>query len=215
MIVFRFGITFENNDLFLREVELLANQTFEDLHYYIVNELKLDSNKEASFFLCDHKFRKQQEITLLDSTAKKLNEQLDNEDQDEAESGKRKKILVMNEHKVSDQIDDPRQKLLYVYDFDKNFTFFIELLKLSPTNSPGDFPRTVKQEGKIPREFRPKPVKPEDKGDSNDDQSEEEASEKEDYPEITDSLNIDIAADEENLSDDESFEQDEPEDDDK
>ena len=205
MIVFRFKITFEDNDSFMREVELPSNQSFEDFHNIIIHDLKLDNNKGASFFLCDHSFRKQKEISLVDSSMD------NNTDSDDADEQSQKRNLIMNEHSLSDLIDDPHQRLIYIFDYEKNWTFFLELQKILPVNSPEDYPKISKQSGGIPRELKPKSIKQIEDEPANEEQLQEQETREVGYPEIIEGLEDGFKV--EDRPEDDSLEQDEPNDD--
>ncbi len=58
MLIYKFKTSFEDQDDFLREIELRADHTFEDFHQAILGNLGLDPGMLASFFICDHRFRK-------------------------------------------------------------------------------------------------------------------------------------------------------------
>lgn len=144
MHIYRFKMRFEDQDEFLREVEVRADQTFEDFHRVIVGDLKLDPETLSSFFTCNDQFRKKKEICLVDM------------DPEPKEDGG-KPVFVMAESRVRNFIDDPHQKLLFVYDYLNYWTFYIELLKILPANDSKEYPRISRSEGEIPRELSAKP----------------------------------------------------------
>jgi predicted component of type VI protein secretion system len=146
MHIYRFKIRFEDQDEFHREVEVRADQTFEDFHQAIVANLKLDPTTLSSFFTCNDKFRKKQEICLVD---------MDPEPEEEAGEGK--PVFTMADSKLGRFIDDPHQKLLFVYDYLNNWTFYIELLRILPADKNTVYPRIHRSEGEIPRELSAKP----------------------------------------------------------
>lgn len=144
MHIYRFKIKFEDQDEFSREIELRSDQTFEDFFLAVVENLKLDPAMLSSFFICDHKFRKKDEISLVD---------MNPESNDEGG----KKVPVMRSCKLNRYIDDPHQKLLLVYDYLNYWTFYIELIRIIPANAAYIYPRVSKTEGDIPRELSAKP----------------------------------------------------------
>jgi hypothetical protein len=145
MHIYRFKVTFEDHDDFYREIEVQSDQTFEDFFMAIAENLKIDHGALSSFFICDHKFRKKFEISLIDM------------DPESDRQGK-KTIGVMQNSKLNDYIDDPHQKLLLVYDYLNYWTFYMELLKILPANPQYKYPRFYKSEGETPRELLPLPV---------------------------------------------------------
>lgn len=144
MLVYRFKINFEEQDGFSREMELLSGQYFEDFHLAITNDLGLDPGMLASFFICDYKFRKKQEIPLTDTQA--------GSDKEDAPA-----VPLMSESRLSSFIDDPHQKLLYVYDYLNKWTFYIELLRILPADKNNKYPRLHRKEGEVPRELTATP----------------------------------------------------------
>ncbi len=144
MHIYRFRITFEDQDEFFRELEILADQNFEEFHQAITKNLEIDPGMLSSFYICDHQFRKKKEISLLDMDPDS------NEDENEG-------VLVMKDTLLSDAIDDPHQKLLYVYDYLNYWTFYIELLKISRAQEGVSYPRFSKAKGLTPRELKATP----------------------------------------------------------
>lgn len=140
MLIYRFKIKFEDQDEFLREIEVRADQTFEVFYRAIVENLKLDQGTLSSFFICDHKFRKKSEISLFD-----MNPEMPEE------GGKH--VPVMGDSHLNEYIDDPHQKLLLVYDYLNYWTFYIELIRILPANPSHTYPRFSKTEGETPREL--------------------------------------------------------------
>jgi len=148
MHIYRFKFTFEEQDEFFREFEVRSDQTFEDFHNTIVENLGLERAMLSSFFITDYRFRKKREISLIDMSPE---ERQENPDEEGGE-----KMLVMKDAVVSDFIDDPHQKLLYVYDYLNYWTFYLELLKILPANPNESYPRVAKSIGDVPRELTAK-----------------------------------------------------------
>ncbi len=149
MHIYRFKFTFEEQDDFLREFELGSDQTFEEFHNAITENLGLDKGMLSSFFITDSRFRKKREISLIDMSPEELPERDDEEPQEE-------KMLVMKDAVVSDFIDDPHQRLLYVYDYLNYWTFYLEMLKIAPADPKQSYPRVSKSLGEVPRELTAK-----------------------------------------------------------
>ncbi len=153
MLIYKFKTSFEDHDNFLREVELRADQTFEDFHQAILGNLGLDPGMLASFFICDHRFRKKEEIQLMD-----LNQggAASDEEAADPEAGENK-ALLMHECVLKDFIDDPHQRMTYVYDNLNQWTFYIELLKIKPGRQGQTYPHFSKSLGPVPRELQATP----------------------------------------------------------
>lgn len=140
MLVYKFKILLEDNDNFLREIEIKPSQTFEDFYNSIIDCVRIEPGEMASFFICDSKWRKQQEITLYKM-----------DDDDDINDQSHPKILVMGETTLKECIDNPNERLIFIYDFLKMHTFYIELFKIYDCDEKVDFPRCLKRIGDIPK----------------------------------------------------------------
>jgi hypothetical protein len=152
MLAYRFRLSFEDQDGFLREMEVRSDQTFVDFHEAIVSNLGLDPGMLSSFFICDHNFRKKKEISLIDMNPEQ-------EPGSENEDGKpaSPKVIEMKDAVLSDFIDDPHQKLMYVYDYMNYWTFYIELQKIVKADGSHTYPRVTKTTNEVPRELTATP----------------------------------------------------------
>ena len=148
MHLYRFKLTFEEQDDFSREFEISSDQNFEDFHKAIVENLGLNDGTLASFFITDYRFRKKREISLIDMSPEEQTESFGEEEEE--------KMLVMKEAVLSDYIDDPHQKMLYVYDYLNYWTFYLELIKILPADPKQNYPRVAKTLGEVPRELTAK-----------------------------------------------------------
>ena len=99
MAVYKFRISFEDQEEVNRDIEIKASQTFEDLHFAILQSVGFDSKEMASFYMSDDNWKKGKEISLMDIS--------------EGET----KTAVMKDSRLKDFIADPHQKIYYLYDF--------------------------------------------------------------------------------------------------
>lgn len=136
MHAYRFRITSDDNDEFLREIELLANNSFEDFHKSLVESCKFQGNELASFYTCDNQWRKKTEITLFDMNA----------GEGETQEGA---PLVMRDIKLNQFINDPHQRFIYIYDFLNLYTVYIELMKIYQADVTLQYPRVIKEVSEI------------------------------------------------------------------
>ena len=148
MFTYRFRMNFEDQEGFSRDIELLTDQTFKDFHEVISDNLSLDKSVECAFFMCDHRYRKKKQI--FQNRPPGYAEQENNEAEE--------KKLYMEDCILSDYIDDPHQKFLYVYDLTKEWTFFIELARIRPAADKQSYPAIVGSVGKTPQEISRKPI---------------------------------------------------------
>lgn len=154
MLIYKFKVNFEDQDDFLREIELRADQTFEDFHQAILGNLALDPGMLASFYICDHRFRKQKEIQFVETSSAERRKHTDEDDQIENFN----KSLLMKDSELKDFIDDPHQRLIFLYDYINKWTFYIELIKIMPEDKSIMYPRFSKSVGPVPRELTATPA---------------------------------------------------------
>jgi len=138
MHVYRFRVLIEDVEDFYRDIEILASSNFEDFHKAIMQSIDLDGKELASFFICDSKWNRKKEITIED---------MSDDDDDEVENAP----LVMSKCILAEYIDDPHQRLIYVYDFLNMNEFYIELSKIIPADKKVKYPRCVRKSGIIPK----------------------------------------------------------------
>lgn len=142
MHIYKFRMLSDVNEDFIRDIEIQGTQTFNDFHNTISDCVELHGNELASFHICNQKWQKMEEITLLDM----------GEDVKKENNGQ-KIVAVMNDAVISDHISEPNQRLLYEYDFLNTKTFFIELLSVSKQKGDGNFPRCTFKRAEIIDDF--------------------------------------------------------------
>ena len=129
-MVFHFLILSGEDEHFIREILIDAKSSFLDFHKAIQESVAYDQGQLASFFLSDDDWGKGQEITLM---------QMD----EQSES------LLMDEQTLNAYIDEPKDRLIYTFDFFGNRGFFVELLNISGERDLKD-PALVRAEGDAP-----------------------------------------------------------------
>lgn len=129
-MVYRFKVTFEDNEDVYREIEIKSTQTFEDFHNIIMQSIGFDNMHDASFFISDDYWRKGEEIRLKSAEG----------------------LRQMSKCKMALLIDDPHQKFVYIYDPKSNWTFLVELLKIVPDDAKASYPKIAKTIGEAPKQ---------------------------------------------------------------
>jgi hypothetical protein len=148
MQVYRFRLLCDEQDDFLREIEIKPGQTFRQFHDVILHSVGIEGNELASFFVCDPRWNKQKEITLIDMGLKDPDPV--DEDYDE-----RKPVSVpipvsiMDDVKIRDVIEDPHQRIIFEYNFLNPRIFFIELVRITDADPKREYPLCVKKEGSL------------------------------------------------------------------
>lgn len=149
MYVYKFRLLFDDVEDFVRDYEILSKQNFKDFHHCIIESIKgLNTKELASFFICDRKWTKKQEITLVEMIEDDENDKAcDENKQLEANNP----IVSMENAILSDFIDDPHQRIIYEYDFLHLKTFYIELLKSYEASPNKKYPICTYSSGEIPQ----------------------------------------------------------------
>jgi len=148
MQAYRFRLLFEEQDDFLRDIEIKPGQTFKDFHDIILKSVDIDGNELASFFICDPRWNKQKEITLIDMGIKEP--ESENDDDDDRKPIKVPiPVMIMEDVKIREVIEDPHQRILFEYNFLNPRIFFIELTKIVDADPKKEYPVCVKKEGTL------------------------------------------------------------------
>lgn len=154
MYYYKFKVYFDEVEDFVRDVEILANDTFESFHKLIYDCTGLQGNEFAAFSICDQKWNKQKEITLFDTSDDDayVDESPDYEDDDQYSTKSNLPKFVMSEALLKDFITDPHQHIMYEYDFMNPKVFYIELQKALQTDNAEGFPRCTYKKEELPKE---------------------------------------------------------------
>ncbi|MGB3949044.1 MAG: hypothetical protein WBM13_13750 [Bacteroidia bacterium] len=143
MAVYRFRVTFEDNEEVYREIDIKSTQTYEDFNNAILESLNFDKIHNASFFISDDMWRKGEEIVLR---------QLENNDNNNRRNKEAPKRL-MSKCKMALLIDDPHQKFVYIYDHKAHWTFTVELIKILADDDKKNYPLCSKTVGEAPKQY--------------------------------------------------------------
>lgn len=137
MAVLKFRAYFEEDDSIYRDVAVKHTQSFQDLHQVILKSYEFDSKHQATFYRSNDNWQRGREITL-----------------EKYPKNYQKEPLLMSETPIGSEIKDPNQKFIYVYDFNRNWTFLVELINVSKEeNSKLDYPAVIKSEGIAPSQY--------------------------------------------------------------
>ncbi len=147
MQAYRFRLLFEEQEDFLRDIEIKPGQTFKDFHDIIIQSAEIEGNELASFFICDPRWNKQREITLIDMGVKLPETDFDEDDRKPVNVPL--PVMIMEDVKIREVIDDPHQRILFEYNFLNPRTFFIELTKIVDADAKKQYPICVKKEGTL------------------------------------------------------------------
>lgn len=112
-MIFRFIMLSDEQDDFRREFKIDAEASFLDLHNVITKSVKYDPKEMASFFMCEEDWSKNEEITLV-----------------EMDTSSEVDSYIMGTTKLSDFLEEEKQKLMYVFDYMSERAFFMELREI-------------------------------------------------------------------------------------
>ncbi len=137
MAILKFRIYWEEDDSVYRDVAIKPLQTFLELHTAILKCFEFDNKHKATFYRSNDKWQRGKEITL--------------EKYDKAYTAM---PVFMAETTIGSEIRDPNQKFIYVYDFNKNWTFLVELISVNKQEDPRvTYPCCIRSEGIGPSQY--------------------------------------------------------------
>ena len=137
MAILKFRIYWEDDDSVYRDVVIRHSHTFLDLHHEILRCFEFDNKHKATFYRSNDKWQRGKEITL-----EKYEKQYVAEP------------LLMTETTIGSEIKDTNQKFIYVYDFNKNWTFMVELINVNKEESSKvSYPSCARSEGIGPSQY--------------------------------------------------------------
>ena len=138
MAVLKFRVFFEEDDTIYRDIAIKHNQSFFELHQAILAAYEFDSIHQASFYRSNDSWQRGRAISL---------EKYDNVEY-------KVDPLDMFETNIGTEIRDTEQKFVYVYDFQKNWSFQIQLIGVSKEeNVKLIYPTITRKEGIGPSQY--------------------------------------------------------------
>ncbi|MET0392491.1 MAG: hypothetical protein ABW019_05090 [Chitinophagaceae bacterium] len=137
MAILKFRIYFEEDESIYRDIAIRHTQSFLELHGAILKSYEFDSKHKATFFRSNDHWQRGREISL-----------------DKYDKEYKAPPLLMADTTIGSEIKDPNQKFIYLYDFNKNWTFLVELINVSKEeNSRISYPAAVRTEGIAPSQY--------------------------------------------------------------
>jgi Plasmid pRiA4b ORF-3-like protein len=137
MAILKFRVYLEEDESVYRDVVIRHSQSFRDLHEAILKSYEFDNKHKATFYRSNDHWHRGREISL---------EKYDKE--------YKAAPLIMSETTIGSEIRDPNQKFVYLYDFNKNWSFLVELINVSKEENPKiSYPSMVRTEGIPPSQY--------------------------------------------------------------
>lgn len=138
MAILRFRVYFEEDESVYRDVVIRHSQSFLDLHEIILKSYEFDNKHKATFYRSNDHWQRGREISL---------EKYEDKEYKAAP-------LLMKDTTVGSEIRDPNQRFIYLYDFNKNWSFLLELINVSKEENPKiSYPSTIRTEGIAPSQY--------------------------------------------------------------
>jgi len=132
-MIYRFRILSDENKEFARELLIHNEQTFLDFHHCLQEDLGFDPKQLASFFLTNSTWEKQLQITLIDMM--------------DDEGGN---CITMDQATIGTYLSTKGQRLIYVFDFFSERSFFIELTEILEIADKKSLPKIAFSHGDPP-----------------------------------------------------------------
>ena len=127
-MVYQFRIILDAEDDVIRDIAIKSNSTFEDFHHSIIKSFGFNGSEIATFYVSDDNWNQGETISLLEMNTNDL---------------------IMSNIKL-EEIFNKNNKMLYVYDFLKLWTFFIELNKKIEIDDKNNNPKLIFSHGELP-----------------------------------------------------------------
>ncbi|MFM2359871.1 MAG: hypothetical protein RLY16_1864 [Bacteroidota bacterium] len=138
MAILRFRIYWEEDDSVYRDVVIRHTQNFAELHQAILTAYEFDNKHKATFYRSNDQWMRGREISL-----EKYEDHTYKVDP-----------LIMQEVALGSEVKDPNQKFIYVYDFNKFWTFRVELINVDKEeNKKLSYPSCIRKEGIAPSQY--------------------------------------------------------------
>lgn len=135
-MVLKFRLISNEVEDFVRDFEILANQTFFNLHMAIQENLHFDKSQIASFFTCSGNWEKEQEISLFELTEEESNT-----------------VLTMENTIIGEHVHEVHDKMVYVFDVFNERMFFIELVEKHAKDASITYPCCCLEKGHTPQQL--------------------------------------------------------------
>ena len=139
MAILKFRVYWEEEDAIYRDVLVKHTQLFSDFHQIILKAFEFDQKHEATFFRSNDKWQRGREIS----------KEVYQKEYPVAP-------LLMEETTIASEIMDTNQHFIYLYDFNKSWTFLVELIQViknADADMTIEYPTIARVEGVGPMQY--------------------------------------------------------------
>ena len=133
-MIYKINFSSEEGDNFRMTFEADPEATFFDLHKAILAAVKYKDDQMTSFFMCNDRWEKEQEITLVE-----MDRSFDYDN------------MVMENTRLSELMEEQGQRLIYIFDPMFERYFFGSLKEIKPGHMTGV--KCVEIKGKAPKQL--------------------------------------------------------------
>lgn len=137
MAILKFRVYFEEDETVYRDIVIRHTQNFFELHQAILKAWEFDNKHKATFFRSNDHWQQGREISI-----------------EVYDKPYKAPPLIMADTLIGTEIRDTNQRFIYLYDFNKNWTFLVELINVSKEENPKVlYPSVSRSEGVGPSQY--------------------------------------------------------------
>ncbi len=127
MNVFKFRVIINTEEDVFRDIEIATDDTFESFHKAILIAFGFEEGEMASFYLSDDTWTQGEEVTLMEM------------DSDNGNSATKSMSAIA----LNTMLTEPDDKLVYIYDFMRMWSFYVELVEVKKAAPSTIYPRVA------------------------------------------------------------------------
>ena len=137
MAILKFRVYFEEDETVYRDIVIRHTQSFFELHEAILKAWEFDNKHKATFFRSNDHWQQGREISV-----------------EVYDKPYKAPPLIMADTTIGSEIRDTNQRFIYLYDFNKNWSFLLELINVSKEENPKiSYPSVSRSEGVGPSQY--------------------------------------------------------------
>ncbi|MGF1566160.1 MAG: hypothetical protein ACFCUH_12410 [Flavobacteriales bacterium] len=135
MNIFKFRVIINTEEDVFRDIEIATDDSFESLHKAILGAFDFDEGEMASFYMSDDTWSQGEEVSLM-----------------EMSEGGSNKTKSMSDVALDSMLGKPDDKMVYVYDFLRMWSFYVELVEVKKAAASTIYPRVALVFGDAPEQ---------------------------------------------------------------
>ncbi len=137
MAILKFRVYFAEDETVYRDIVIRHTQNFFELHQAILKAWEFDNKHKATFFRSNDHWQQGREISI-----------------EVYDKPYKAPPLIMADTLIGTEIRDTNQRFIYLYDFNKNWSFLLELINVSKEENPKViYPSVSRSEGVGPSQY--------------------------------------------------------------